>query len=458
MTQFYAPIARLPSGWQPHVAIDVDHAGTITRVRPHADQATADQILQGPILPGLANAHSHAFQRAMAGLAEHRLNPTDSFWSWREQMYRIALQISPDQLYDIALYLYIELLEGGFTSIAEFHYLHHQLSGVPYTNPAQMYAAISQAAADAGIALTLLPTLYSYSDFAQQPASEQQRRFIQQTDQYLRQLADGQAIIEHQPQQRLGGCFHSLRACSIEQIQDVITELPSDWPLHIHISEQQREVQQCQAVHGTTPVRWLNQHIPLDPRWTLIHATHIDSEERSLIAQSGAVAGICPTTEASLGDGIFATQSYLQQGGQLAIGTDSHVGTTATEELRWLEYAQRLSLQQRNCLAGTETTSTGDHLLNRVYEGGARALGQKIGKLAVGFRADWLELDTQNPWFNTADSSHLTDTWIFATQSPLIKNVMVAGAWKIRNFEHPRREQARIQLEKTLHQLRQRQA
>lgn len=454
MHQYHAPIARLPEGWRKNVRIQVDDSGIIRDIASDVSIPQNATRLTGAIMPAFANLHSHAFQRAMAGLAEHRSNSQDSFWSWRDEMYRVALKITPEQLYHIARYLYIELLEGGFTSVAEFHYLHHQSNGIPYSNSAELYAALSQAAADVGMGLTLLPTLYSYSDFGAQPATNQQRRFIQQTEAYLKQLEQGAAFINQHSEQRLGGCFHSLRACQLDQLSEVIAAVPTDWPLHMHISEQPKEVAKCIEVHGTSPFNWLNEHINVDPRWTLIHATHLTKQELNQLAQSGAVAGICPTTEASLGDGIFPTTEYLNQGGILGIGTDSHVGTQAAEELRWLEYAQRLVTGARNCLATPEQPSNGERLLDCCYQGGQQALGQKVGQLKVGYRADWLELDEHNPWLAEAPLNHLTDSWLFATQSPTIKNVVMGGALQLSDFHHPLKEQASIDLEKSLRQLR----
>ncbi|CAG8998655.1 MAG: 8-oxoguanine deaminase [Candidatus Celerinatantimonas neptuna] len=453
MTRYYAPQAYLPQGWTQNVIFDVSQNGFIRDIQIAPFDAQCEK-LDGPVVPGMPNLHSHAFQRAMAGLAEQRTNPHDSFWSWREQMYHVALNIPPEQLYHIARYLYIELLEGGYTSIAEFHYLHHAPDGTPYRPLDEMADAISQAANDAGIGLTLLPTLYTYSDFAGRPPADTQRRFIQTTEQYLTGMKRLQKQLQTRPNQRLGGCFHSLRACSEKQLQAVVEELPSDWPIHIHISEQRREVEQCLITHNTTPLHWLSQHVDLNSRWTLIHSTHLTGEELSTLAKSGAIAGLCPTTEANLGDGIFPCRTYLNQGGAIGIGSDSHISTCFIEELRWLEYGQRLLEQQRNCLADETTPSTAERLLNEALLGGAKSLAQPIGKLAVNSRADWLVLDLDEPWLNCSPGTHLMDTWLFALKSPAIKDVMVAGRWSLKNGIHPQKQQAKTDLMQTLNTLR----
>ncbi|MFM2485651.1 formimidoylglutamate deiminase [Celerinatantimonas yamalensis] len=454
MPHYFAPLAYLPTGWHSDVCIEVDPNGMIVATTANHSGENC-QRLSGALVPGMPNLHSHAFQRAMAGLSEQRNHPHDSFWSWREQMYQVALTITPEQMYQIARYLYIELLEGGYTSVAEFHYLHHDPTGQPYAPVDEMVDAISRAATDAGIALTLLPTLYSYSDFASAPPSQMQRRFIQSTEQYLRQIERIKPLIAGRAQQRMGGCFHSLRACTAQQITQVLEELPNDWPIHLHISEQQQEVNRSLAVHGTTPLHWLSEHVELDARWCLIHATHLSEAERHYAACQQAVIGLCPSTEASLGDGIFNAVDYLAQGGRIGIGSDSHVCTDVSEELRWLEYTQRLTAQQRNCLASRAHPSTGERLLRATLQGGAQALAQPVGQINTGFRADWLMLDLDNPWLMQTPSTHLLDSWLFAHPKRAIKAVMVAGRWRVQSGEHDIKAQASQALTDALRSLRQ---
>ncbi|CAG9295859.1 formimidoylglutamate deiminase [Celerinatantimonas diazotrophica] len=453
MERYLAPFAYLPSGWQRNVCIEIDDNGFITQLTAN-DVSGQCQKLTGAILPGMPNLHSHAFQRAMAGLGEQRLNPHDSFWSWREQMYQVALQITPEQLYVIAKSLYMEMLEGGFTSVGEFHYLHHDANGKPYAGNDEMADAISRAAADAGIGLTLLPTLYSYSDFAMAPASSTQRRFIQTTEQYLAQLDRLKPLIQARPNQRLGGCFHSLRACTPEQINDVVATLPSDWPLHLHLSEQMREVNRCLEVHQTTPLDWLSRSVEINARWCMIHATHITTRELELLANAQAVAGLCPLTEASLGDGLFEVKRFLAKGGRIGIGSDSHISVDVSEELRMLEYGQRLKHQQRNFLANTQYPSTAERMLVESYRGGAQALAQPIGQLAVGQRADLIELDLSAPYLESANIEQLLDSWVFAHYKNAIQSVMVAGKWQVKEHQHLEHQSMHTHLLDTLTALR----
>ncbi len=339
MSAFFAERALLPNGWANDVRLEVDAEGVLTHVQAdsHADGA---ERLGGPLLPGMPNLHSHAFQRAMAGLAEVAGNPNDSFWTWRDLMYRLVGKISPDQLGIIARQLYIEMLKAGYTSVAEFHYVHHDIDGTPYADPAELALRISQAASAAGIGLTLLPVLYSHSGFGGQAPNDGQRRFINSTENYLKLQSRLQPILAGQPSQALGLCFHSLRAVTPGQIHDVLAASDRDCPVHIHIAEQQKEVDDCLSWSGVRPLQWLYENAEVDQRWCLVHATHANPHEVSLMARSRAIAGLCLTTEANLGDGIFPAVDFLAQGGRMGIGSDSHVSLSVVEELRWLEYGQ----------------------------------------------------------------------------------------------------------------------
>ncbi|WP_010222312.1 formimidoylglutamate deiminase, partial [Pseudomonas donghuensis] len=339
MSVFFAERALLPTGWAENVRIEVGADGLLTSLQANASAENAER-LAGPLLPGMPNLHSHAFQRAMAGLAEVAGNPNDSFWTWRELMYRLVGKISPEQLQVIARQLYIEMLKAGYTSVAEFHYVHHDTQGQAYADPAELSLRISAAARASGIGLTLLPVLYSHSGFGGQAPNEGQRRFINSTEQYLNLQARLAPLLAEQPAQALGLCFHSLRAVTPEQIAQVLAASDKACPVHIHIAEQQKEVDDCLAWSGRRPLQWLYENTEVDQRWCLVHATHAEPDEVELMARSRAVAGLCLTTEANLGDGIFPAVDYLARGGRLGIGSDSHVSLSVVEELRWLEYGQ----------------------------------------------------------------------------------------------------------------------
>jgi formimidoylglutamate deiminase len=441
MSAFFAERALLPDGWANNVRLEVDSQGCLTRVEANSDRQGAE-VVAGPLLPGMPNLHSHAFQRAMAGLAEVAGNPNDSFWTWRDLMYRLVGQISPQQLGVIARQLYIEMMKGGYTSVAEFHYVHHDPAGRPYTDPAELALQISEAARSAGIGLTLLPVLYSHSGFGGQSPSDGQRRFIHSTDSYLDLQSRLLPVLASQPAQRLGLCFHSLRAVTQQQIHEVLTAGDSACPIHIHIAEQQKEVEDCLAWSGRRPLQWLYENMPVDERWCLVHATHAEADEVQLMAQSGTVAGLCLTTEANLGDGIFPAVDYMAQNGRWGIGSDSHVSLSVVEELRWLEYGQRLRDQRRNRLYRRDQPMVGRTLFDAALAGGAQALGQPVGKLAVGQRADWLVLDGTDPYIATASGDGILNRWLFAGADRQIRDVMVNGRWTVRDGRHAEEEQS----------------
>ena len=452
MSAFFAERALLPDGWASNVRLEVDAAGVIIQVATDA-QANGAEVLKGPLLPGMPNLHSHAFQRAMAGLAEVAGNPNDSFWTWRDLMYRLVGKISPQQLGVIARQLYIEMLKGGFTSVAEFHYVHQDTDGKPYANPAELALHISQAASSAGIGLTLLPVLYSYSGFGGQVPNEGQRRFIHSTDSYLDLQARLQPLLREQPAQQLGLCFHSLRAVTPEQISAVLGASDPHCPVHIHIAEQQKEVDDCLSWSGRRPVQWLYENAAVDQRWCLVHATHVQPDEVALMAQSGAVAGLCLTTEANLGDGIFPAVDYIAQGGRWGIGSDSHVSLSVVEELRWLEYGQRLRDQRRNRLHRSDQPMVGRTLFDAALAGGAQALSQSVGRLEVGQRADWLVLDGNDPYIATASGDGILNRWLFAGGDRQIRDVMVSGKWRVREGHHAVEEQSNREFAQVLREL-----
>ena len=435
MSVFFAERALLPTGWANNVRIEVGIDGRLAQIHVDA-QAHGAESIKGPLLPGMPNLHSHAFQRAMAGLAEVAGNPNDSFWTWRDLMYRLVGKISPEQLGVIARQLYIEMLKAGYTSVAEFHYVHHDSTGLPYANPTELALRISEAARSTGIGLTLLPVLYSHSGFGGQAPNDGQRRFINSTEQYLTLQQQLQPLLAQQPTQHLGLCFHSLRAVTPEQINDVLSASDASCPIHIHIAEQQKEVNDCLSWSGKRPVQWLYDNVDVDQRWCLVHATHVNAEEIRHMAQSRAVAGLCLTTEANLGDGIFPAVDYLAQGGRLGIGSDSHVSLSVVEELRWLEYGQRLRDQRRNRLYRNDQPMIGRTLYDAALAGGAQALGQPIAGLAVGQRADWLVLDDNDPYLATAQEDAILNRWLFAGGDRQVRDVMVNGQWVVRDGHH----------------------
>jgi formimidoylglutamate deiminase len=393
------------------------------------------------VVPGLANLHSHAFQRAMAGLAERQSNTDDSFWTWREVMYAFAGRIGPDDLQAIAAQLYVEMLKAGYTQVCEFHYLHHQPDGTPYDDPAAMSLALIEAAGEAGIGLTLLPTLYMTGGFDGRPLSERQRRFGHDVDGYLRLLERLRG--EESQRVRLGIALHSLRAVPEVAMRDVLASgFARACPIHIHVAEQIGEVQDCLQIRNARPVEWLLDRAPVDSRWCLVHATHLTENETRCLAASGAVAGLCPTTEANLGDGLFPLKAYLDAGGRIGIGSDSHISVSAVEELRWLEYGQRLITRHRNVSASRASPHTGDTLLRLALAGGAQAAGVGIGALRPGARADFIVLDDESPLLAGRDAADAIDTWIFAGNANLVRDVVVAGEPVVRDFRH--RDEERI--------------
>lgn len=453
MAVYFAAKALLPQGWAENVKLSVSGQGTITAVEVNAKADDESIRLEGFVVPGMPNLHSHAFQRAMAGLTEVVGDPADSFWTWRDLMYRLVGKITPEQLETIASYLYIEMLKAGYTSVAEFHYLHHDSGGKAYAQPAELALRISQAAKTSGIGLTLLPVLYTHSGFGGQPASAGQSRFINQTDGYLKLYDSIVSKLAAEPMQRAGLCFHSLRAVTPEQMRAVLESQPHPQPVHIHISEQQKEVDDCLAWSGLRPVEWLYENTPVDENWCLIHATHITGSETKLIADSGAVAGLCLTTEANLGDGIFPGQAYLHQGGNWGIGSDSHISVSVSEDLRWFEYGQRLNNRRRNLLHLANEPYVGNVLYQGALRGGKMALGQNIGELAVGGRADLLVLDGGDPFLATAQDSELLNRWIFACAANPIKDVMTGGSWVIRDGRHAKDEEIKADFTRVLKQL-----
>ena len=447
----FARHALLPQGWRRDVLLEWDAAGDLTRIQEDAVPAPGVEVAQY-VLPGMVNLHSHAFQRALGGMAEKAGSGPDSFWTWRELMYRFAGRITPEQIEAIAAQLFAECLRHGYTAVCEFHYLQRDAAGSLYARPAETAERVVQAARLSGIGITMLPVLYSHAGFGAQPLKPEQARFRTDADDVLR-------IVEALAAQRDGqvevGCApHSLRAASIDQITAVLAALPSERPVHMHIAEQQAEVAQCLAATGRRPVQYLYDQLDVDARWCLVHATHLAADEIALIANSGAVAGLCPTTEANLGDGLFPLPEFIAAGGRFGIGSDSHVSQSPVEELRWLEYGQRLQRQQRNIAATPQQRHVGDYLWQTALQGGAQASGRKLGALAAGCRADLLVLDDAHPNLCGVAVSDVLGSFLFCGNDNLVRDVLCGGRWQVRNKRHLAQDAIAASYKRTLARLR----
>jgi len=435
--------ALLPDGWHKNVLLEWDSSGCLTKVS--ADNTAGDtERTAGIVVPGMPNLHSHAFQRAMSGLTEYRANPTDSFWSWRTLMYGFAQKLTPPVLKAVALQLYTEMLKAGYTSVCEFHYLHHDVGGTPYANKGETSICLIEAAEEAGIGLTLLPVMYQYGGFGAKPTNPDQARFINSPDWILALLQGLQSAHPQHAGLRYGVAPHSLRAVSPDSLNTLLSGLKqfdNQAPVHIHIAEQTREVEDSIAFCGARPVEWLLDNMPVDYRWCLVHATHMTAAETLALAESGAIAGICPTTEANLGDGIFNGVQYARDKGRWGIGSDSHVSISLREELRLYEYSQRLLHRQRNVLIDDGGSSVGAYLYRQALAGGACASGRPIAGLIAGQRADMLVLDMQHPDMIGKHGDAILDSLIFANHgSSPIQDVMSGGKWVVREGRHVNEE------------------
>ena len=420
----------LADGWADRVRVTLD-GGRIAAVEAGVDPVAGDSR-HGAVVPGLSNLHSHAFQRGMAGLTEVRGPAGDNFWTWREQMYRFLDRLDPEGVRTIAALAYIEMLETGFTRVGEFHYVHNDIDGTPYAEPAAMAAAIGEAAGETGIGLTLLPVFYAHADFGGVPPKPGQRRFITSLDGFARMVEDCRGIAD-----TVGVAPHSLRAVTPEELAAVVG-IAGSGPIHIHAAEQTGEVDACLAWSGARPVEWLLDHAAVDARWCLVHATHLTSDETARLAASGAVAGLCPITEANLGDGVFPAVNYLARGGRFGVGTDSNVAIDAGQELRMLEYAQRLFTRSRNALAAGEGSSNGATLFAGALAGGAQALGQAAPQIAGGAPADLVSFATGFPALSRGD--RLIDSWIFGGRNDHIDGVWRAGRQVVAEGRHIHRD------------------
>lgn len=429
VTRYFAPQAWVDGAWTQDVLLAVAADGTWASIEPNAvEEAQRGAVrLAGPVLPGLVNAHGHAFQRAIAGLTERSLGGDDDFWSWRDRMYSAALRITPGQLEAVAALLYAELLQAGYTQVCEFHYLHNHTDGQPYADPLAMSLALVRAAQRVGMGLTLLPTLYMRSGFAAHGLREDQRRFASTPDSVLR-LAEG-VLRQGGRHVNTGLAIHSLRAVDESALHEVAAAAHArGMAVHIHIAEQMQEVQDCIAALGARPVEWLLAHAPVDARWNLVHATQSTPAELQAVQKSGAAIVICPSTEANLGDGVFDLPAYAAAGGHWSIGSDSHVTRSWQEELRLLEYSQRLSLRRRNIAAHMPaSSSTADNLFNAALAGGHAATSLPLGGIAPGQRADFVVVDTASPALLGIPADHLLDAMVFSSPDARFSEVFVAG-------------------------------
>ena len=443
MRNFHFETALLPEGWADNVVIAVED-GVIADMSVGGPCPPFTDRLAGVAVPGMANLHSHAHQRAAAGLTERSCTGDDSFWTWRETMYRAVQAITPEDLQAIATQAFVEMLQGGYTHVAEFHYLHHQPDGTPYADPAEMARRVIAAAEAAGIGLTLLPVLYAAGGFGGAPTSEGQKRFAGGVDGLL---AIRDALPKPGPGQVWGVAPHSLRAVPPDALGALLQGVGAEEPVHIHVAEQRREVDECLAATGKRPVQWLLDHAEVDRRWCLVHATHVDAGELVALAQRGAVAGLCPTTEADLGDGTFPAGAFQAAGGIFGVGSDSQVSASVAEELRLLEWGQRLATGRRAVLAGGPERSTGRSLWTGAAEAGARACGIAGGAIEIGMRADVTVLAGPR----RGDAA--LDTAVFASRANPVRHVVVRGECVVRDGAHRLTTVVRDQFERVVTRL-----
>jgi formimidoylglutamate deiminase len=432
MKKYYAREALLPKGWARDVTIAVDK-GDIVEVKAGA---RGGERLAGPVLPGMANLHSHAFQRAMAGLTEMRGPGEDDFWTWRELMYRFVERLTPAQAKAIATHLYVEMLLHGYTAVAEFNYVHD-------------FDGHLAAARETGIAITLLPSLYTWSGFGTKPLQPRQRRFSSSVKDIARAVESVKRYAS--PDVRIGVAPHSLRAVDPAALKEVIGI--TDGPIHIHAAEQTKEVDECKAALGKRPVEWLLSQMPIDERWCIVHATHMTDEETRALAASGAVAGLCPTTEGNLGDGIFPLAEYRASRGRYGIGGDSHVSRDPAEELRLLEYFQRVTARKRNVVTSAASPGVGTTLWREAAAGGAQAIGRRMGAIAPGMRADLVVLDADHADLTGRTGDAIANALVFSGARDLVRDVMVAGRWVVKRGKHAAEEAAASTYKRAVKQL-----
>jgi formimidoylglutamate deiminase len=447
MDKFHLDKALTPDGWRENLVVSVGSDGTIAALGEAPPDAAARRI-RGFVLPGLPNLHSHAFQRGIAGLTETAGDGEDSFWTWRDWMYRFALALDPDDVEAIAALAYVEMLEAGFTTVGEFHYLHHDRDGRPYDDPAELGRRCVAAAAETGLAITLLPVFYAHSGFGGLPPGEGQRRFVSDLDLFGRVAGGAAGAAAAYARGRFGIAPHSMRAVTREELRLLTGAFP-DCPIHIHVSEQVKEVADCVAAHGARPIALLADTVDLSERWCLIHATHADADERAAMARAGLVVGLCPVTEANLGDGLFEGVDFRARGGRIGVGTDSNVAISASGELSMLEYSQRFLTRRRNALSA-RNASTGGTLFRVCLGGGAQALGLGPTGLAVGAPADFVVLDEDHIAFAGRSGDAVLDSWVFGPSSGAIAEVYVSGRRVVDGGRHVARSAVEARARKVL--------
>ncbi len=453
--RLWAKAALLADGWHESVEINVDATGNIESIA--TDTPYRDGERASILLPAMPNVHSHAHQRAMSGLGERAGSSgeaaSDSFWTWRKIMYYYLERIRPDDLRHIAAQLYVEMLKAGYACVGEFQYLHHDVDGKPYANRAEMTLQCAEAARVTGIGFTALPVLYRYGGFGGADPVDGQKRFLNDADGFCEIVNTLQSALHDDANASVGIAPHSLRAVDESLLGEVMASLDNLAAVHIHIAEQTREVDECLAWSGQRPVAWLLDHFAVDSRWCLIHATHMDAAETLRMAQTGCVAGLCPTTEANLGDGLFNAPEYIAADGAWAIGSDSHISIDPVEELRWLEYAMRLRQRRRNLLASAATPNTGRRLLDGALAGGALACGRNSGRIEPGYRADFIVLDDTHPRLYRRQGDDLVDSWIFSGNERLVRDVYIGGKKVIDNGHHADEERIARDYRDTLDRL-----
>jgi formimidoylglutamate deiminase len=469
MTTYRLQSAYLPQGWMRDVRVAVSEQGMITAIdtapaeHPHGSLAgeiehVAIGHIAGVVVPGMPNAHSHAFQRAMAGNAEYRAGARDSFWTWRQAMYTLANRVGPQDLQVVATQLFIEMLKAGYTSVAEFHYLHRPHGDAPSPNPNVLWEAIGNAARAAGIGLTFLPTLYQSSDFGAKPLKSEQRRFFLETEEFLRAIESRVASERRAGTSmlRTGAAFHSLRAVPLEQLRraaQALRGIDAAMPVHIHVAEQMLEVRACERETGRRPIELLLDQELITPHWCIVHATHATAAELQGIADADAVVCVSISTEANLGDGFFDAARFLRMDGRLCVGSDSQSTVSPSEELRWLEYQQRLRKKRRGVLAAAGESHVGTRLWRDAAHNGGRAVGQPVGQIAVGSRADWLVLDASHPAMAGVAADAPLDRLLFAGADKAVRDVMVGGRWVVKDHRHPAEDQVRASFARVMDSL-----
>ena len=442
------------NGWLEHVTVSVTDSGEISDISTHSE--TPSEHVNGYALPGFQNAHSHAFQYAMAGLAElhESTGDTDDFWSWRTAMYNLALSISPQHLEDIATMLYAEMVRHGYTQVAEFHYLHHDINGQHYSNLAELGERLISAAKTAGIHITLVPMFYQKGGF-NKPAEDKQRRFISKNiDDYYKLLERTEQLAKHYNQANVGIGIHSLRAVDSYNCIELCTHLKGDKPFHIHVSEQKKEIEDCIEMYGVRPVQWLLDNCNVNENFHLVHATHLDKFELKGITKQNANIVICPSTEGNLGDGLFRFNDFKNLNGNWSIGTDSHVGINPFEELRILDYGQRLNSHKRNTFYKTNMGDSGFNAIKMAWKTGRKAMGKQNDTFfKIGDTFDAVIMDAKSPLVATASIKHLCNTFVYSSDVSHQLGTLISGQWKTKNGQHLESEKITENFVKTMKDL-----